>query len=154
MTLNQTAGRRARQQSARAARDEGVGPRASREERPALSFRDWLRVQLRARRMSQRQLATRSGISHATISRILNEDREPGLDTATRLAEVLLDLHGRTDDPRDVALLSSIGAADPAKRVEHALRADSSLDAFTVRRVMDYYLAVRQAAGRPRERPA
>jgi transcriptional regulator with XRE-family HTH domain len=33
------------------------------------AFNEWLRVELRARRMSQRQLAQRSGVAHSTISR-------------------------------------------------------------------------------------
>jgi transcriptional regulator with XRE-family HTH domain len=103
--------------------------------------------------MSQRQLAARSGVSHATISRILREHREPNLDTAMRLARVLLELNSQSHAEHYVALLSGIGGAMPARRVEHALRADESLDEVRIRGIMDYYLSIRQVAGR-RDRSA
>jgi transcriptional regulator with XRE-family HTH domain len=103
--------------------------------------------------MSQRHLASRSGVSHATISRILREHREPNLDTAMRLARVLLELNSQSHAEHYVALLSGIGGATPARRVEHALRADESLDEVRIRGIMDYYLSIRQVAGR-RDRSA
>src|SRR5918995_1312155 len=51
-----------------------------------VQFRDWLTVQLRARRMSLRQLAHRSGVNVSTVSRIVRGERRPTLRTAVRLA--------------------------------------------------------------------
>ena len=42
-----------------------------------------------ARGMSQRMLATLTGINHSTVSRLLNGDREPSLRTAIALIQVL-----------------------------------------------------------------
>ena len=111
-------------------------------------FSDWLRVQLRSRRMSQRHLASRSGVNHATISRILREHRDPSLGTAMSLARVLLELDAQSDDEHYVALLSGMGATTPPRRVEHALRADKFLDEVRIRGIMDYYLSTRQVARR------
>jgi transcriptional regulator with XRE-family HTH domain len=155
MTLSRTGGRKARPRPSRAA--SGAGGRASpasEEHGPPPLFGEWLRVQLRARRMSQRQLAARSGVDHATVSRLLNEDREPSLDTAMKLAQVLFELGHGTDEEQYLALLSGIGAGTPAKRVEHALRADGALDEIAVRRVMDYYIGVRRTAARSRDQSA
>ena len=52
-------------------------------------FTGWLRDALTARGMSQRMLATLSGIDHSTVSRLLNGDREPSLRTALALIQVL-----------------------------------------------------------------
>lgn len=117
-------------------------------------FKEWLRVQLRSRRMSQRQLASRSGVSHATISRLLGEGRDPNLGTAMKLVRVLLELQDDADAQYYVALLSRSGDSSPAARVEDALQADEALDDLTVRRVMDYYLAIRDSSPRPRARSA
>jgi transcriptional regulator with XRE-family HTH domain len=103
--------------------------------------------------MSQRHLASRSGVSHATISRILREHREPNLDTAMKLAGVLLELKIGREAEHYVALLSGIGGVTPPRRVEHALRADQSLDEVRIRGIMDYYLSIRQVAAR-RDRSA
>ena len=104
--------------------------------------------------MSQRQLAARSGVDHATVSRLLNENREPSLDPAMKLAQVLFELERGTDEEQYLALLSGIGVGTLAKRVEHALRADGALDEVAVRRVMDYYVAVRGTATRSRDQSA
>jgi len=102
--------------------------------------------------MSQRQLAARSGLSHATVSRLLHEDREPSLDTAIRLAGVLLGVEIGSDAAHHLGLLSEIGAHDPVERFGHALRADRSLDEISVRRILDYYHAVRGTFARSRDR--
>ena len=34
------------------------------------AFNEWLRAQLKAKKMSQRQLAQQSGVDHSTISRL------------------------------------------------------------------------------------
>lgn len=149
MAPDLTEGRRARPGLSRAATPARVraGP-ASCSGAATTSFSEWLRVQLRSRRMSQRHLASRSGVSHATISRILREHREPNLDTAMSLARVLLELSSQSDAEHYVALLSGIGGFTSPKRVEHALRADESLDEVRIRRIMDYYLSIRQVAAR------
>ena len=50
------------------------------------AFNEWLRAQLKAKKMSQRQLAQQSGVYHSTISRLVRGDRMPSLGTATKLA--------------------------------------------------------------------
>ena len=52
-------------------------------------FGGWLRDMMAARRISQRVLAMRSGISHSTISRLLRGDRSPSLTTAIAILQVL-----------------------------------------------------------------
>jgi|SRR6185295_10492074 len=155
MAPDGTEGRRARPGLSGAAMPvRGRAVRAPHARAGATSFSDWLRVQLRSRRMSQRHLASRSGVSHATISRILREPRDPSLDTAMSLARVLLELKNQSDAEHCVALLSGIGGVTPPKRVEHALRADGSLDDVRIRGIMDYYLAVRETSARTRDRSA
>jgi len=39
------------------------------------AFNEWLRTQLKAKKMSQRQLAQQSGVDHSTISRLVRGDR-------------------------------------------------------------------------------
>ena len=56
------------------------------------AFNDWLRSQLKAKKMSQRQLAQQSGVDHSTISRLIRGDRMPSLGTATKLARGLREL--------------------------------------------------------------
>ena len=76
------------------------------------AFNEWLRAQLKAKKMSQRQLAQQSGVDHSTISRLIRGDRMPSLGTATKLARGLRELredadtaavprprHGRGDEP-------------------------------------------------------
>lgn len=103
------------------------------------AFNRWLQVQLKAKRMSQRQLAQKSGVDHSTISRLTREDREPSLHTATLLARGLgmsQDL-GRLDD-------QSFGrSGSPAARVEYALRSDDLLSEAEVCEIMNAYLAAR-----------
>ena len=43
------------------------------------AFNEWLRAQLKAKKMSQRQLAQQSGVDHSTISRLIRGDRMPSL---------------------------------------------------------------------------
>lgn len=107
-----------------------------------LVFASWLRRQLRERRLSQRQLAERSGISHSTISRVISGTRSPSLETATKLVRALR--HGWTED--QVATYFDLlpeRTILPAQRVEAALRGDSELSESDVRSVMVEYLAVR-----------
>jgi transcriptional regulator with XRE-family HTH domain len=103
------------------------------------AFNQWLQVQLRARKLTQRQLAQRSGVDHSTISRLMRGDRVPSLRTATRLAHGLgmpQDL-GRLDD-------QNLGrSGSPMARVEYALRSDDLLREAEVREIMDAYLATR-----------
>ena len=106
------------------------------------AFNEWLRGQLKAKKMSQRQLAQQSGVDHSTISRLIRGDRMPSLGTATKLARGLRELRDDADTPAYLGLVSS-GTTNPTARVEYALRADEALSEAQVRQVMEYYLAVR-----------
>jgi transcriptional regulator with XRE-family HTH domain len=106
------------------------------------AFNEWLRGQLKAKKMSQRQLAQQSGVDHSTISRLIRGDRMPSLGTATKLARGLREIHDDTDTPGAIGVVS-FGSQNPTARVEYSLRADESLTEPEVRQVMEYYLAVR-----------
>src|SRR5438067_1309218 len=106
------------------------------------AFNEWLRAQLKAKKMSQRQLAQQSGVDHSTISRLVRGDRMPSLGTATKLARGLRELGENDDGPQYLGLMGG-GVQNPTARVEYALRADEALSESQVRQVMEYYLAVR-----------
>jgi transcriptional regulator with XRE-family HTH domain len=106
------------------------------------AFNEWLRAQLKAKKMSQRQLAQQSGVDHSTISRLIRGDRMPSLGTATKLARGLRELRDDADTPQYLGLVAA-GATNPTARVECALRADDLLSEPQVRQIMEYYLAVR-----------
>ena len=106
------------------------------------AFNEWLRAQLKAKKMSQRQLAQQSGVDHSTISRLIRGDRMPSLGTATKLARGLRELRDDADTPQYLGLVAS-GSSNPTARVEYALRADELLSEPQVRQIMEYYLAVR-----------
>jgi transcriptional regulator with XRE-family HTH domain len=106
------------------------------------AFNDWLRAQLKAKKMSQRQLAQQSGVDHSTISRLVRGDRMPSLGTATKLARGLRELREDADAPQYLGAVNS-GTSNPTARVEYALRADEILTEPQVRQIMEYYLAVR-----------
>ena len=106
-------------------------------------FNEWLRAQLKAKKMSQRQLAQASGVDHSTISRLVRGDRTPSLGTATKLARGLRELRDDADAPQYLGLVSSGATVNPTARVEYALRADEALGEPQVRQIMEYYLAVR-----------
>ena len=113
------------------------------------AFNEWLRAQLKAKKMSQRQLAQQSGVDHSTISRLIRGDRMPSLGTATKLARGLRELRDDADTPQYLGLVAS-GSMNPTARVEYALRADELLSEPQVRQIMEYYLAVRMRRyGRP-----
>lgn len=99
------------------------------------AFNQWLQVQLRARKLTQRQLAQKSGVDHSTISRLMSGNRVPSLRTATRLAQGLgmPQGFGKLDDQ----------SRSPAARVEYALRSDDRLREDEVRKIMEVYLAAR-----------
>jgi transcriptional regulator with XRE-family HTH domain len=112
-------------------------------------FDEWLRTQLKTRKMSQRQLAIQAGVDHSTISRLVRGDRVPSLETATKLARGLREIHPDADSTRYLGLVTA-DAISPTARIEYALRADDSLVESQVRRIMEYYLAVRrQSTGIP-----
>ncbi len=126
-------------------------PRTTWPERETTPFSDWLDARLRSARMSQRQLAMRSGVHHSTISRLVRHRRTPSFDTAVRLAKVL-DPTGTTP----IARPTDAHPSSPPMRVEHALRSDPSLAANDVRDLMRGYLrlrARRDTAVGPRESP-
>jgi transcriptional regulator with XRE-family HTH domain len=106
------------------------------------AFNEWLRAQLKAKKMSQRQLAQQSGVDHSTISRLVRGDRMPSLGTATKLARGLRELGENDEGPQYLGLMGG-GVQNPTARVEYALRADEALSEPQVRQVMEYYLAVR-----------
>ena len=106
------------------------------------AFNEWLRAQLKAKKMSQRQLAQQSGVDHSTISRLLRGDRTPSLGTATKLARGLRELRDDSDSPQYFGLTSS-SSTHPTARVEYALRSDDLMSEPQVRQVMEYYLALR-----------
>ncbi|HKG56464.1 MAG TPA: helix-turn-helix transcriptional regulator [Candidatus Limnocylindrales bacterium] len=106
------------------------------------AFNEWLRAQLKAKKMSQRQLAQQSGVDHSTISRLIRGDRMPSLGTATKLARGLRELRDDADTPQYLGLVAA-GATNPTARVEYALRSDDLLSEPQVRQIMEYYLAVR-----------
>jgi transcriptional regulator with XRE-family HTH domain len=110
------------------------------------AFNEWLRAQLKAKKMSQRQLAQQSGVDHSTISRLVRGDRMPSLGTATKLARGLRELTDDDDGPQYLSLIGN-GTHNPTARVEYALRADEALGEAQVRQVMEYYLAVRMRYG-------
>ncbi len=102
-------------------------------------FGRWLAVQLRARRLTQRQLAQKSGVDHSTISRLVRGDRVPSLRTANLLVHSL----GLSVGPDGTQRVGSRSFESPAARVEHALRLDDLLTESQVRDVMNVYLAAR-----------
>ena len=106
------------------------------------AFNEWLRAQLKAKKMSQRQLAQQSGVDHSTISRLIRGDRMPSLGTATALARGLREIREDADTAQYLGLVTS-GSQNPTARVEYSLRADDALGEAQVRQVMEYYLAVR-----------
>jgi transcriptional regulator with XRE-family HTH domain len=106
------------------------------------AFNEWLRAQLKAKKMSQRQLAQASGVDHSTISRLIRGDRMPSLGTATKLARGLREIREDGDAPAALSLVST-APQNPTARVEYALRADEALTEPQVRQIMEYYLAVR-----------
>ncbi len=113
-------------------------------------FRDWLHARMRSRRVSQRQLAARAGIHHATISRLLRGERIPSLLTAVSLARAL------RDEQAAAAFYGSGSDAspNPTTRIAHALRSDDALDEAAVREIMRHYLAIRREAMRRRAESA
>jgi len=117
------------------------------------AFNDWLRAQLKAKKMSQRQLAQQSGVDHSTISRLVRGDRTPSLGTATKLARGLRELRDEGDTPGYFDVMAA-GTSHPTARVEYALRADDMLSEPQVRQVMEYYLALRMRRLAVRQQPA
>ena len=105
-------------------------------------FNEWLRTQLKAKKMSQRQLAQQSGVDHSTISRLIRGDRMPSLGTATKLARGLREIRDDAEAPQYLGTVTG-ATTNPTARVEYALRADDVLTEPQVRQIMEYYLAVR-----------
>jgi len=111
---------------------------------PSEPFARWLDAELRARRLSRRGLAKRSGVDHSTIVRILQGDRDPSLATATRIARALGAPGGRQT-------LAEGADPSPIGRVKAALQADPALGEMDVAAVMRLYVGVR--ARRPDPSP-
>ncbi|MDQ3408311.1 MAG: helix-turn-helix domain-containing protein [Chloroflexota bacterium] len=106
------------------------------------AFNEWLRTQLKVKKMSQRQLAQQSGVDHSTISRLVRGDRTPSLGTATKLARGLRELGDEADTPHYFGMVAA-AASHPTAGVEYALRADDALNEPQVRQVMELYIALR-----------
>jgi len=106
------------------------------------SFNHWLRGQLKEKKMSQRQLALQSGVDHSTISRLIKGDRMPSLDTATKLARGLREIHDESEGPSYFASQANRQLL-PTARVEYALRGDEVLTENDVRELMQAYISVR-----------
>lgn len=106
------------------------------------AFNEWLRAQLKAKKMSQRQLAAQSGVDHSTISRLIRGDRMPSLGTAAKLARGLRAIADEAEAPAYLGMLTGANQ-NPTARVEYALRSDDLLTEAQVRQIMEYYLAVR-----------
>lgn len=104
-------------------------------------FSEWLRRELRARRMSLRQLALRSGVNASTVSRVARGDRRPSLRTALRFVYVLHEGQDASDPAMNLRTVSR--EFDPVAGIERALRADSQLSEANVRRVMRLYHGLR-----------
>lgn len=99
-------------------------------------FADYLRRELAARRWSVRYLGVRSGVNHSTISRLLNANRTPSLQTVLRLQQAFAE----RDQRRVEATQSQF---DPMQRVADALAADPALDARGIAHILHYYRRVR-----------
>jgi len=127
--------RRARRQGTRKPGESGEPPSLAEFEQIATRYGDWLRLQLKVRQMSQRQLAQRAGLDNSTISRLIRGKRFPKLQTASR---IVAGLNGGFDHglivPRDTPATA---------RVEYALRADELLSEDQVGAIMRSYLAMR-----------
>ena len=121
------------------------------DDRNEVQFREWLALQLRARRMSLRQLALRSGVNVSTVSRIVRGERRPTLRTAVRLARVVRDTADESSATRFFGSLTP-ESLDPVREVERALRADDELDDADVRRVMKVYLGARRSTSHNQRR--
>jgi transcriptional regulator with XRE-family HTH domain len=104
-------------------------------------FRDWLRMRLRARGMSIRLLAQRSGTSASTVSRVVRGERQASLRTAIRLMRVLRE--AEDGDPSATDVWPEAQQSHPIGEVERALRADERLTPANVRRIMLFYHALR-----------
>ena len=83
------------------------------------AFNEWLRTQLKAKKMSQRQLAQQSGVDHSTISRLVRGDRTPSLGTATKLARGLRELRDETETPHYFGLVRHRRAIRPRESSTH-----------------------------------
>ena len=84
----------------------------------------WLHDRMAERGISQRQLAVRAGLNHATISRLLRGGRAPSHRTAQQLAAVL-------DGPTDADLVTDV------------LRRDPWLDERDIARLVRLYVVMR-----------
>ena len=104
-------------------------------------FATWLALQLRMRRLSHEQLARRSGVHRSTITRLVNGQRRPTLETARRLVAAL----GGAAEAAILGTTPGADATDPIARVERALRGDRQLSDDGLRRVMRAYLAARRS---------
>jgi len=91
------------------------------------AFNEWLRAQLKAKKMSQRQLAQQSGVDHSTISRLIRGDRMPSLGTATKLARGLRELRDDADTPQYLGLVASGDVEVPDREVAEDLTEEQAI---------------------------
>ncbi len=109
-------------------------------EQPTSGFDKWLNAELRARNISQRQLAMKSGVDPSTISLLRRGRREPSLATVVKLMRALPAVTPNIGPP----IIGRVNTAGhPTARIEYALRSDDVLSEQEVRRVMNFYLGLR-----------
>ena len=106
------------------------------------AFNEWLRTQLKAKKMSQRQLAQQSGVDHSTISRLVRGDRTPSLGTATNLRVDFASCVTKRRHRTTSAWFSHRRAIRPREWSTHCAQM-ILLSEPQVRQVMEYYLALR-----------
>lgn len=100
------------------------------------TFRAWITEQMRIHQLSPQRLAAASGVHRTTLSRLLDGTRSPSLDTAARLAFVF-----GVPEPSAALDVLTVGltAADPAVRVEAALRCDPRMTDQAVVETLHFY---------------
>ena len=127
-----------------------LGAKGSRSHGRGLpAFGSWLAAELRARNVSQRELASKAGVHHSTISRLSRGHLTPSLNVAAKLVDALAPAT-RPRSMRRMSAMSVMSAlSHPIARVEYALRSDDLLEEVDVRQVMSRYLGLRSAPPSP-----
>lgn len=99
-------------------------------------FRTWLASEMQNRRLSQEQLALRSGMHRSTISRLLSGERSPNLDTVAQIVDAL------GTSPAAASPLAV--ASDSAAEVERSIQADPALSEATRLLLIQLYRRMRR----------
>ena len=122
-------------------RDAAAPSMKTSSSRPHDGFSGWLAGELRARKLSQRQLAKFAGLNPATISRLLRGERLPSLETVTKLMHAL---PGTSSDAQVRYLGRMTATTEPTTRVMEALASDALLGEGDVRQILNAYLELRR----------